>query len=79
MNIEITTSETLDSNMEIVRYPGQAAKNLTIIASMHKNKKRQIKKPPCGISCWTRRLMVQWKKEGNMLGREYEKRIHGSR
>ena len=43
MNIEITTSETLDSNIEIVRYPGQAAKNLTSIASMHKSKKRKIK------------------------------------
>ena len=43
MNIEITTSETLDSNIEIVRYPGQAAKKLTSIANMHKSKKRKIK------------------------------------
>ena len=43
MNIEITTSETLDSNMEIVRYPGQAAKNLTSIASMHKSQKKENK------------------------------------
>ena len=43
MNIEITTSETLDSNMEIVRYPGQAAKNLTSIASMHKSQKKEKK------------------------------------
>ena len=40
MNIEITTSETLDSNIEIVRYPGQAAKKITFIASMHKSKKK---------------------------------------
>ena len=79
MNIEITTSETLDSNMEIVRYPGQAAKKLTSIANMHKSKKCKynILKPPCGVSCWTRGLMVQWKKEGNMLGGEHERRIHG--
>ena len=43
MNIEITTSETLDSNIEIVRYPGQAAKKITYIASMHKSKKKANK------------------------------------
>ena len=35
MNIEITTSETLDSKIKIVRYPGQAAKKLTSIAISH--------------------------------------------
>ena len=40
MNIEITVSETLDSNIEIVRYPGQAAKKLTSIAIMQKKQKK---------------------------------------
>ena len=39
MNIEITTSETLDSNIEIVRYPGQAAKKISFIAIMPKKSK----------------------------------------
>ena len=43
MNIEITTSETLDSNIKIVRYPGQAAKKTHIYSHKPLSKKRQIK------------------------------------
>ena len=43
MNIEITTSETLDSNMEIVRYPGQAAKKSHLLLLCQKKAKMQNK------------------------------------
>ena len=46
MNIEITTSETLDSNIEIVRYPGQAAKKshlLLLCQKKSKNAKQTFK------------------------------------
>ena len=47
MNIEITTSETLDSNIEIVRYPGQAAKKSHLLLlcqqKISKNAKQTFK------------------------------------